>query len=438
MEKERFLLNSRKSSIHHMAFSIASSWIWAPALIISAQKGFTHGLFGTLSFLIPNFITLIIFGILINKITQKSSSEFTFTKIILEHYKSRRLYYIYLFQHITLQVCCLAVQILAASKILNTYFHLSFLETSFVLTLISMSYIYIFGLYASIISDYLKLIFLILLLIIICPLIIYKNYSQMNFSIFFWGMTNKSHQFLDKSNLRLLLDFTIPATIGLISGPFGDQAFYQRAFAINKKDVIKSFLIASLIFAIVPLSNSILGMSYASLNTTGINSELPNFELITNYFPNIVFKIFIFAFIMALISAMDSHFSALSCFGGHDLNEFLSGKKESAVKLSRLLIIAGGLLAIIIANIPNIQITHLFLFYGTFRSCTFIITIFLMNGKTLEEKSVFWGLLITFLIGVPLLIWANFIGNSHYLSFISIGMMLSPFFITKLSTRRHI
>ena len=59
---------------------------------------------------------------------------------------------------------------------------------------------------------------------------------------------------------ELALAFGIPNAIGLISGPFGDQSFWQRAFSIKRKSVFKSFVFGAMLFAVVPLSMGIIGI----------------------------------------------------------------------------------------------------------------------------------------------------------------------------------
>ena len=49
------------------AKSIASTWIWAPALFVSSQIAYQYGLSGFLMFLIPNVLTLLIFGFVCDK-----------------------------------------------------------------------------------------------------------------------------------------------------------------------------------------------------------------------------------------------------------------------------------------------------------------------------------------------------------------------------------
>lgn len=432
MEKEFYLLNNRQVNRFSMGFSLASSWIWAPSLIVSAQKAYSHGLIGALAFLIPNVLTLIIFSYFAKILKGKYPNGITFTNIILEKYRSRKVYNLYLFQHFTLQILCLSVQLLAGGKLLNQFFHLNFLGATTLLAFLPLTYVYFYGLTGSIISDFIKLSILILFSIGISLMTLSFNHSEINLPNGLWGLANKSHHFFNKCNIDLFFEFIIPSTLGLISGPFGDQAFYQRTFAVKENYLIGSFKLGALLFAIVPLSMSLLGMTFASLQTSFIPYDFPHIELVSLTFGKNISILFILVLLLALASAIDNHYSALSCLGGHDLYEdHASLKKYNSVGLSRITMIGGGILAIFIANIPHLQIVHLFLIYGTLRGSTILVTIGSVLDKKWNENLIFWGLITSIFICLPVFIWANLNKKTYLISLTSLATIFIPYLIIK-------
>ena len=58
---ERFCVGSRSENWIMSAFSIAATWIWAPALFVSTEKAYTTGWVGLFWFLVPNALCLVIF-----------------------------------------------------------------------------------------------------------------------------------------------------------------------------------------------------------------------------------------------------------------------------------------------------------------------------------------------------------------------------------------
>ena len=57
---ERFLVADRQVSWIRGAFSIAVSWIWAPAIFIASLQAYTKGIAGAFWFIAPNIICFFI------------------------------------------------------------------------------------------------------------------------------------------------------------------------------------------------------------------------------------------------------------------------------------------------------------------------------------------------------------------------------------------
>jgi hypothetical protein len=63
-------------------------------------------------------------------------------------------------------------------------------------------------------------------------------------------------------------------------------------------------------------------------------------------------------------------------------------------------------LGILIANIPGMTITNLFLFYGTLRASTFAPTVLTLVGKRINRVAP--GVMASLLIGLPIFAWGTF------------------------------
>lgn len=63
--------------------------------------------------------------------------------------------------------------------------------------------------------------------------------------------------------------------------------------------------------------------------------------------------------------------------------------------------------AIGIANIPGLTVLYLFLFYGTLRASTLLPTIVTLLRPKVSEKGVFYGILGSILIGLPIFAYGN-------------------------------
>src|SRR5699024_9541520 len=60
--REGFLLGNRQVGWVRSGFSIAATWIWAPALFVAAQQGYENGWVGVFWFTVPNVACLMIFA----------------------------------------------------------------------------------------------------------------------------------------------------------------------------------------------------------------------------------------------------------------------------------------------------------------------------------------------------------------------------------------
>lgn len=77
--------------------------------------------------------------------------------------------------------------------------------------------------------------------------------------------------------------------------------------------------------------------------------------------------------------------------------------------------IAVTIIAILIANTPGLTILYLFLLYGTLRSSVMLPTVFAIMGKRMTEKGLFYGILTSMIVGLPVFAYGNLIGNIPWL-----------------------
>src|SRR5438067_8744705 len=95
--KEGFLLANRKVGWLLGGFSIAASWIWAPALFVSVQLAYQKGLAGLFWFTVPNILSLTIFALLAPRIRSRMPAGYTLPEYVKERFRTRRVHRMYLF-----------------------------------------------------------------------------------------------------------------------------------------------------------------------------------------------------------------------------------------------------------------------------------------------------------------------------------------------------
>lgn len=401
-DKEEFLAGNRSINPIKMAFSIASTWIWAPALFVSAEKAYIDGLVGLFWFLVPNVLCLIAFIPFAIRIRRKLPYGYTLSEFMGKVY-SNRVKNIYLFALSSLSLLSTVVQLIAGGRVISIMTGLPFWATSMMLGLFILAYSWRSGINASVKTDFYQLIFILGGLIVFVPWMV-KEVSFGSIIAGITGIKGDSINLFSQHGWKVFVTFGIPTTIGLLSGPFGDQNFWQRAFSVREKDIAKSYVLGAIIFAMCPLLMSMFGFMAAGLGYQANDTSMVNLELIGQYLPSWVSIIFMFMLLSGLASTIDSNLAAVSSM----VNDI---KDEPKLRDYRLGMVIVTVAAILMANIPT-TIIDFFLIYGSFRSSTLLTTILTLLDVKLEEKGVFYGVLSSLLIGFPMFVTGKIIGST--------------------------
>lgn len=423
--KESYLVADRKMPWWIAAFSIAATWVWAPSMFVAAEKAYTQGLPGVFWFVVPNVLTLVLFGFFASWMRKIKPDGWTFSAFIREKY-SNRTHNLYLVESFGLQTLSFAVQLLAGATILHKLCGLPFFGTTLALALIPLAYTVAKGIKASILTDFWQMLWIVVVLAVGLP-IIFSYTEPGTFADGLAGATGTFGSLTDENGINVMLSFGIPTAIGLLSGTFGDQMFWQRVFSIREGEVKKSMMFAALIFACVPVSLSFLGFIAAGAHLAISDTQLTNVASVIAFAP----KWFVFPFLLlilsGLMSTVDSILCAVSSVSGHDISSRIFASKEwcgrildnrllhfflgDGRRMAKMAMIAVAIFAIIIANIPGMTIVYLFLLYGTLRSSVMLPSIWAIKGVKMSEAGLFWGILLSICVGLPIFAYGNLNGN---------------------------
>ena len=114
------------------------------------------------------------------------------------------------------------------------------------LAAIAYSYSRFSGLKASIITDVVQLGIILIggALLVVLSLRMTGGFDTVRAGL---GAVSGEYTSLTSSaGIEVLLGYGLPMAVGLISGPFGDQCFWQRAFAIRRDRIGRSFFAGAL------------------------------------------------------------------------------------------------------------------------------------------------------------------------------------------------
>lgn len=404
---ERFCVGNRNTGWFISALSIAATWIWAPALFTSTENAYTKGFAGLFWFLIPNVLCLILFIPFAKRIREEMPEGITLSGYMYDKYKSKSVRNTYLFQLGALSALSTGVQLLAGSKILSMLTGIPFWTMTIIMAVIAYSYSQFSGIKASILTDSIQMIFM--LVVSVCFVIFgIKNGQGVGTLIDgLGGIGGDAGSLFSERGLEIFLGFGLPTTVGLISGPFGDQCFWQRAFCVKKDKIGRAFFVGAVLFGIVPLSMGILGFIGAGMGYTAADTGVINFELISTLFPAWAVIPFLFMIVSGLLSTIDSNLCAVSSL----TTDIFKNKTLGKTKITMILLLVIG---IVVANIPGLTVTHLFLMYGTLRAATLLPTIFTLKGVRLKAKGVVGGIICALVIGLPIFAYGNINGIAIY------------------------
>lgn len=437
--KEEFLVANRSMPWLLTAFSMAATWVWAPSMFVASEKAYTQGLAGVFWFVVPNVLTLILFAFFANKMRKLRPDGWTFSDYIREKY-SKRCHNLYLIESFGLQTMSFAVQLLAGATIFSKITGISFTATTIVMAVCPLLYTFASGIRSSIVTDFWKMLWIVIVLLFGLPIMFSSAGPDALFNGL-GGITGDFGSLFSATGIMVALSFGIPTTIGLLSGTFGDQMFWQRVFCVKADKVKQTMIVAAVIFAVVPISLALFGFFAAGTGLAISDTQLTNVGAVMAFCPKWFLYLFFVLILSGLISTVDSIICAVSSVAGHDvvkrlsMNEKWHGRIQkniflfilfaNEVRAARFAMIVVTIIAILIANIPGLTILYLFLLYGTLRSSVMLPTVFAILGKRMSERGLFYGILTSMIVGLPVFAYGNFTGNIPMIVFGSLFTILA-------------
>lgn len=361
-------LTYKGDGVHTYAMSIAATWVWAPAVFVASNMAYYSGLYGFLWFLIPNVLTLLVFGYFAHKFVNERGQEY-FVGMTDLFENNKRQANLHSIVSSILLVSSGCVQIIGLHTLLQVYFPTIPIWLS--ACLISV-FCYLYskhgGIKWCIITDKLK--YIIMLLIGIALVCISFSNANVN-EITFFGVNNPN--FWD-----ITISFGIISTIGLLCAPYVDNTFWQRVFCLEEKTVTKTFKWSALYFLLIPLCFGLVGFLSTPLGEQGwvITKAFGDNQFVTGMLS--------VAITCALVSTLDSCLCAADALS----------KKTINIPAMEVML----LLSCIIVILLEPTIVQMFLAYGTIRTAIAVPTILTIYNKS-DESRLFYATLCAVLVG---------------------------------------
>ena len=177
-----------------------------------------------------------------------------------------------------------------------------------------------------------------------------------------------------------------------------------------------------------------VGFLAAGSGFQAVDPGMGNFEFVMSLLPAWVLVPFLFMVISGLLSTVDSNLCAAASL----TTDWMTGEGADNIRASRRVMLALLLVSILIANIPGLTVTHLFLFYGTLRASTLLPTVMTLLGKKLSAGGVFAGVLTALCVGLPIFAYGNIAGIPALKTAGSLTTVLSSGVVAVIASRKAV
>ena len=233
--RESFYVAERRVGVLPGALSVAVSWVWAPALFVASSIAYDLGIAGAIWFIVPNVACFFVFAPVALRMRKVVPNGFTLPGFFRKRFPDAPK--VPLAFSITAGLFMLTTVIenlVAISKLYNFYTGTPGWIAIVVMTAITVGYSLLSGLKASVITDVLQMLMVIIISVVLVPWAFRLSGGGVNFSVeSLKGIEGNLHW------LPVAFAPGLSLLFGLVGGPLGDQMFFQRAMAVRKENIKK-------------------------------------------------------------------------------------------------------------------------------------------------------------------------------------------------------
>ena len=361
-------------------------------------------------------IFLIYFG-------KKIRSEFPKGSSLIEFMRKKfgkSLFKLILLMTIFYMFIFLCAEVTAIAVLINYLSGTDLWITALIVLLATLTYTLYGGLRASIFTDNIQMVMIILLLTILISII--SSSTGNNFSFAF--IREKNPQLLSYSYIP---SYTAGLTffIAVAATNLFHQGNWQRVYAAKDYKTLKSALIVSF-FIIVPIVflMGFIGMVSFSVDPSA-RVDLGFFTLLLNNQTELLSFIIIILGLALTISTVDTLVNAISSLFVIDGKAtFKLDKKTDYLKISKYFIILLSIIALGIAS-KGFDILYLFLLADLF-CCAFVFTVFYSFYNKVNEKTAYISIIIGLIAGFLMFPFPDF-SKSLLVGVLITKELFSPF-----------
>ena len=391
---ENYLVANRSVGVFSLTTSLVASALGAWILFGPASAATWGGIGAVIGYALGTAFPLFILIYLGEKFRKLYPKGKTLIEVVRLRF-GKKLFKLILFLTIFYMFIFLIAEVTAVSILVNYISGSSLWITALIVIVSSLTYTLYGGLRASIFTDNIQFIIILILL-----LISFINLISFNFNEFNFEFIKQNKPFL--LSFDYLPNFTAGLTffIAVAATNLFHQGNWQRVYAAQNNKVLKKSLIVSFLI-IIPI---VFFMGFSGLVAVSINStvvpDLAFFSLLLKEQTLMLSVIVIVLAISLTISSIDTLINAISSLIVVDGNKALNFKGDY-LKLSKYFIICLSIIAFAIAS-KGLSILYLFLL-ADLLCCAAVLTVFYsFYDKKLNEKNAYLSILIGLFVGLIL------------------------------------
>ena len=377
-----YLVSDRNEGVFSLSATLIASSLGA-WILFGPPTAATWGGFGSvigyaLGTAFP-MILLIFFGKKIRLLLPKGKS---LTELVLKKFGknlfklifSLMIFYLFIF---------LCAEVTAISKLIYYISGLNVWISASIILFFTLAYVLFGGLKATIRSDCIQFVIIILLLLCLIFSVFLKNNNNLNLNIF-----QENFIKFDSKSLISSFQFGFVFFIAVAATNLFHQGNWQRVYAAkNEKILVMSLLISFFIIFLIVFFMGVTG-TISKLNGLKFNEDLAFFSIILNK-NDILISLIVLIFSLSLtISTVDTLLNSISSLAIVHSKDFFNFKYLKDKKLSNFILILLSIVCLII-SLYEFSVLYLFLIADLICcSCVYVIFKGLYQRKIYSYKSL--------------------------------------------------
>ena len=349
-----YLVADRNEGVFNLSATLIASSLGA-WILFGPPTAATWGGFGSvigyaLGAAFP-MIALIFFGKKLRVLLPKGRS---LTELVLKRF-GKKLFKLIFFLMIFYLFIFLCAEVTAISKLIYYISGLDVWISATIILSFTLIYVLFGGLKATIRSDGIQIIAIILLFFYLIFAIFFQNNNNLNLNIF-----EENFIKFDRKSLITSFQFGFVFFIAVAATNLFHQGNWHRVYAAkSEKILVKSLLISFFIIFVIVLGLGLTG-SISKLNGLKFNEDLAFFSIILNKSDIFVSLIVLIFSLCLTISTVDTLLNSISSLTIVHSKDFFNFKYFKDKKLSHVILIILSILCLIIA-LYQLSVLYLFL-----------------------------------------------------------------------------